>query len=138
MKCFRNQIVCVLLTVIIFSVVVNGIKNEPQRTPPPQIITTTSTTTTSTNVPSSSTVLTKSKKKPNTRDYQTINFPLIQFTALNNPICDLPDDSGPCRGKEQRYFFNSQLGRCDDFDYGGCGGNDNNFVTRQQCENECS
>ena len=44
---------------------------------------------------------------------------------------------GYCRGKFPRYFYNSTSGRCEKFIYGGCGGNENNFMILDDCQIEC-
>ncbi|KIH57274.1 Kunitz/Bovine pancreatic trypsin inhibitor domain protein [Ancylostoma duodenale] len=38
---------------------------------------------------------------------------------------------------EFRRFFNAQSGQCEQFSYGSCGGNENNFVDRSLCELKC-
>jgi len=36
-----------------------------------------------------------------------------------------------------RYFYNSTSEQCENFIYGGCLGNDNNFETQESCAEEC-
>jgi len=52
-------------------------------------------------------------------------------------VCDQPAETGVCRGLFPRYFFNKATGQCEKFIYGGCGGNENNFETKEQCANQC-
>ena len=52
-------------------------------------------------------------------------------------LCTLPRDGGPCDGVCPRYFFNDVTGQCEEFAYGCCGGNANNFETLPECENAC-
>lgn len=51
--------------------------------------------------------------------------------------CFLQSDTGPCRALESRFFYDSQNGVCDVFGYGGCGGNQNNFKSAEECEQNC-
>ncbi|VDO01400.1 unnamed protein product [Rodentolepis nana] len=51
--------------------------------------------------------------------------------------CDLPLETGPCRGKFIKWGKNSKSGKCAEFIYGGCGGNSNNFDTEEECERTC-
>ncbi|XP_041098561.1 protein AMBP-like, partial [Polyodon spathula] len=51
--------------------------------------------------------------------------------------CKLPRDQGPCFGYEPRFFYNATLMTCQEFSYGGCLGNDNNFVTEKECLQSC-
>lgn len=51
--------------------------------------------------------------------------------------CLLPSDVGPCRALQPKYYYNSRDGVCDVFGYGGCGGNQNNFQTAEECESQC-
>jgi len=52
--------------------------------------------------------------------------------------CALPYDTGPCDAAITRYWFNVDTGRCEAFTYGGCEGNDNNYETRAECEDDCA
>ena len=52
-------------------------------------------------------------------------------------VCALPSETGNCRGFIPRYFHNNDTGRCEEFIYGGCGGNQNNFETKEECERTC-
>ena len=52
-------------------------------------------------------------------------------------ICTLPADTGPCDGVCPRWFFNPSLGECQQFFWGCCEGNANNFETQEWCEAEC-
>ncbi|XP_064486146.1 kunitz-type U19-barytoxin-Tl1a-like [Ornithodoros turicata] len=51
--------------------------------------------------------------------------------------CTLDPEGGPCRALIPRWHFNETDGRCKEFSYGGCGGNENNFSSRQACEDSC-
>ncbi|KAM9347875.1 tissue factor pathway inhibitor a [Symphorus nematophorus] len=52
-------------------------------------------------------------------------------------LCALKDEPGPCKAIKDRFFFNVDTGRCEMFEYGGCGGNANNFETLEACEEMC-
>lgn len=52
-------------------------------------------------------------------------------------VCALKDEPGPCKALKHRYFFNIDSGRCETFEYGGCGGNQNNFLNLEDCEATC-
>ncbi|XP_059485786.1 spondin-1-like [Neocloeon triangulifer] len=52
-------------------------------------------------------------------------------------ICSLDQEPGLCRGYFQRFFFNSTNGQCEEFIYGGCRGNANNFDSPEKCEEIC-
>uniref|UniRef100_A0A4W5M1P7 Protein AMBP n=1 Tax=Hucho hucho TaxID=62062 RepID=A0A4W5M1P7_9TELE len=51
--------------------------------------------------------------------------------------CKAKPDAGPCFGTVQRYFYNSTSMACQLFTYGGCMGNQNNFVTERECLQSC-
>uniref|UniRef100_A0A8C8S4C9 BPTI/Kunitz inhibitor domain-containing protein n=1 Tax=Pelusios castaneus TaxID=367368 RepID=A0A8C8S4C9_9SAUR len=42
-------------------------------------------------------------------------------------ICQLPAEMGLCDADLPRFFYNTRSGACDQFIYGGCAGNPNNF-----------
>ncbi|XP_041351309.1 BPTI/Kunitz domain-containing protein 4-like isoform X2 [Gigantopelta aegis] len=53
-------------------------------------------------------------------------------------VCGLPKAAGPCNGIMPRYFFNVDSGKCEEFIWGGCGGNLNNFRFLRQCMFRCA
>ncbi|XP_043480177.1 U-actitoxin-Avd3l-like [Leptopilina heterotoma] len=53
-------------------------------------------------------------------------------------VCRLPMKRGTCDALIPRYWYVFSQRRCELFMYGGCGGNANNFVTREECERQCS
>ena len=66
----------------------------------------------------------------------------IQLVALDcvgapGGICDLPADVGPCDEVVPRFFYNACTNQCELFDWGGCDGNANNFVTLEECAAAC-
>ncbi|KAG6445185.1 hypothetical protein O3G_MSEX003790 [Manduca sexta] len=52
-------------------------------------------------------------------------------------ICDLKLYIGPCKANTIRYGFDNDLKQCRKFIYGGCQGNENNFETKEECEDAC-
>ncbi|XP_023346921.1 tissue factor pathway inhibitor, partial [Eurytemora carolleeae] len=53
--------------------------------------------------------------------------------------CLQDPSSGPCTTLSiQRWFFDRKAGRCKQFSFGGCEGNQNNFITARDCEEKCS
>ncbi|CAF1440037.1 unnamed protein product, partial [Didymodactylos carnosus] len=52
-------------------------------------------------------------------------------------ICKEPKVTGICRAAMPRFFYNPSTRTCEQFTYGGCGGNKNNFTTRKLCEDTC-
>ncbi|XP_031572468.1 BPTI/Kunitz domain-containing protein-like [Actinia tenebrosa] len=52
-------------------------------------------------------------------------------------ICDLPKIIGPCKGYFPRYHYDSKTRACQQFIYGGCNGNANNFLSRDACKKAC-
>jgi len=55
----------------------------------------------------------------------------------NDSVCRLPKDVGPCKAAMLRYFYNADTGSCEQFTYGGCQGNANNFETIEACREAC-
>uniref|UniRef100_A0A8W8NJX2 Uncharacterized protein n=2 Tax=Magallana gigas TaxID=29159 RepID=A0A8W8NJX2_MAGGI len=51
--------------------------------------------------------------------------------------CNLPKKVGRCRAAFRRWWYNRRTKQCETFIYGGCGGNKNNFETRDKCERQC-
>lgn len=51
--------------------------------------------------------------------------------------CFLPKDSGPCKQFQKYYYYDVNRLECLEFDYGGCLGNYNRFIMKNQCEQLC-
>ncbi|XP_066543915.1 tissue factor pathway inhibitor a [Amia ocellicauda] len=51
--------------------------------------------------------------------------------------CALKMDDGPCKANLPRFYFDIETHKCEPFDYGGCGGNANNFESLGRCEEMC-
>ena len=51
--------------------------------------------------------------------------------------CELPKDAGICGATNRRFYFDSASGQCKEFNYGGCGGNGNNFESEYECKMAC-
>ena len=99
----------------------------------------------------------------NRRYCDTLHFTRIisnldSIDILEDFVCSLPHDSGGCDRKEFRYYYNSLevikrkskpklicnqstneyfQRRCKLFVYGGCKGNQNNFVSELDCLTRC-
>ncbi|PKK29466.1 tissue factor pathway inhibitor (lipoprotein-associated coagulation inhibitor), transcript variant X2 [Columba livia] len=56
---------------------------------------------------------------------------------LGHSVCAMKADEGPCKAIHMRYYFNIQSRECEIFEYGGCHGNENNFLTLEECEKTC-
>ncbi|XP_021914576.1 papilin isoform X2 [Zootermopsis nevadensis] len=52
-------------------------------------------------------------------------------------VCNVPYETGPCRGYFQKWYYNPTAGGCQEFVYGGCGGNGNRFSSLEECETIC-
>ena len=51
--------------------------------------------------------------------------------------CGLPPDPGQCKDRLRRFYYNTFSKRCEEFQFGGCGGNDNNFAKLSKCKKKC-
>lgn len=51
--------------------------------------------------------------------------------------CTIQKDEGNCTAREAKWYYGSQLQRCQPFYYSGCNGNKNNFDTKDACEADC-
>ncbi|CAB9496045.1 Trophoblast Kunitz domain protein 1 [Seminavis robusta] len=60
------------------------------------------------------------------------------LTCSMPPHCLQPSETGMCRAAFPRFFYNAGSGSCEEFIYGGCGGNTNNFETKKECHDACS
>ncbi|RVE48406.1 hypothetical protein evm_006967, partial [Chilo suppressalis] len=58
-------------------------------------------------------------------------------TEKTQEVCKLSMVVGHCRGYEERWFYDMSRSTCEPFGFTGCGGNGNNFRTREQCHSLC-
>jgi len=56
---------------------------------------------------------------------------------LDEDVCTLPKDSGPCEGTRVYWYYNHEKTKCRKFVYGGCGGNKNRFHSQSECIANC-
>jgi len=59
------------------------------------------------------------------------------MTMLSVSACELAADAGPCEDFADKWFFDVQTKRCEQFTYGGCEGNENRFSSKAECERTC-
>lgn len=57
--------------------------------------------------------------------------------ADEGTVCNLDREIGPCRGAFKRWYFDKKNGVCQEFYFGGCRGNANNWLTEADCKNRC-
>ncbi|CAF4128889.1 unnamed protein product [Rotaria sp. Silwood2] len=52
-------------------------------------------------------------------------------------VCLLPKITGPCHSASNRYYYDRDKKECQQFHYGGCNGNANNYETIEKCQSTC-
>ncbi|KAM5298500.1 protein AMBP [Ctenodactylus gundi] len=62
---------------------------------------------------------------------------LVPDLGKKEDSCQLGYSAGPCLGLFKRYFYNGSSMACEIFQYGGCLGNGNNFVSEKECLQTC-
>uniref|UniRef100_A0A1I7RSZ6 Kunitz/Bovine pancreatic trypsin inhibitor domain protein n=1 Tax=Bursaphelenchus xylophilus TaxID=6326 RepID=A0A1I7RSZ6_BURXY len=62
----------------------------------------------------------------------------VQATTLPEDLCEHPVDVGECSGVFARFAYNQLTNDCQQFTYGGCGGNGNNFPNKAECLSACA
>ena len=61
----------------------------------------------------------------------------LVFTTSRPSQCELPRVVGHCRAMIPMFYFDVDTNQCEQFYYGGCGGNDNRFSTQEDCIRHC-
>ncbi|XP_051501248.1 kunitz-type protease inhibitor 1b [Myxocyprinus asiaticus] len=51
--------------------------------------------------------------------------------------CLVPKKVGPCRGSFPRWHYNAATSKCEQFMFGGCKENKNNYLSEQECTDAC-
>ncbi|KAM9356248.1 kunitz-type protease inhibitor 1a isoform 1-T1 [Pholidichthys leucotaenia] len=62
---------------------------------------------------------------------------LVLTPEQSKDYCMAPKKIGPCRGSFPRWYYNATLKKCEEFRFGGCRNNLNNYLTEDECENAC-
>ncbi|XP_068234682.1 papilin isoform X9 [Palaemon carinicauda] len=62
---------------------------------------------------------------------------VTEVEEFNIDHCFLESSQGTCSNHQAYFHYDSSSGVCRQFLYGGCGGNENRFLTSQECENKC-
>ena len=52
-------------------------------------------------------------------------------------FCKMPVDRGPCTAHYEKWYYDALIGRCQQFIFGGCDGNDNRFDSEEECFTGC-
>lgn len=52
--------------------------------------------------------------------------------------CNLPKAEGPCEKYFPKWYYDKDRKQCGQFIYSGCLGNNNNFETREECQDVCA
>ncbi|XP_076017619.1 kunitz-type protease inhibitor 1a isoform X2 [Genypterus blacodes] len=63
---------------------------------------------------------------------------LVLTPEQSEDHCMVPMKIGPCRGSFPRWHYNGASEKCEEFNFGGCRGNRNNYLTLKECSNACS
>uniref|UniRef100_A0A3P9BGQ6 BPTI/Kunitz inhibitor domain-containing protein n=1 Tax=Maylandia zebra TaxID=106582 RepID=A0A3P9BGQ6_9CICH len=67
---------------------------------------------------------------------QLYAFPHLPVLSLTDR-CLEPMSEGACSDYSLVWYFHARSGECRPFVYGGCGGNQNRFSSRHECEEWC-
>ncbi|XP_070781690.1 kunitz-type protease inhibitor 1-like isoform X2 [Enoplosus armatus] len=63
---------------------------------------------------------------------------LVLSPELSSLYCRTPVKVGPCRAAFPRWRYDAETGRCQEFVFGGCKQNNNNFLSVGECLSACS
>nr|XP_020470132.1 kunitz-type protease inhibitor 1 isoform X3 [Monopterus albus] len=62
---------------------------------------------------------------------------LVLTPEQSNHHCMAPKKVGPCRGSFPRWHYNAASEHCEEFTFGGCRENLNNYLSMEECTNAC-
>ncbi|XP_030626759.1 kunitz-type protease inhibitor 1b [Chanos chanos] len=62
---------------------------------------------------------------------------LVLTPEQSESHCLVPKKVGRCRGAFPRWYYNAATSECETFTYGGCAGNNNNYITEKECKDAC-
>ncbi|VDQ07008.1 unnamed protein product [Trichobilharzia regenti] len=64
-------------------------------------------------------------------------FKYIHIYIYFTDICLLKPEPGLCRAYFPSFYYDPSSNECKSFVYGGCGGNENRFASKETCEETC-
>uniref|UniRef100_A0A8C5C939 Serine peptidase inhibitor, Kunitz type 1 b n=1 Tax=Gadus morhua TaxID=8049 RepID=A0A8C5C939_GADMO len=70
-------------------------------------------------------------------DDATVNIQVLNQEE-SDMYCLVAKEVGLCRASFPRWHYNAATARCEEFVYGGCKGNNNNFLSEQECGKACA
>ncbi|KAL6478041.1 hypothetical protein MHYP_G00138760 [Metynnis hypsauchen] len=62
---------------------------------------------------------------------------LVLTPEQSHHHCLVPKKAGPCRGSFPRWHYNAASEKCEEFTFGGCRENRNNYLSKAECLNAC-
>ncbi|XP_031437429.1 kunitz-type protease inhibitor 1-like isoform X2 [Clupea harengus] len=63
---------------------------------------------------------------------------LVLTPEQSESQCMAPKKVGPCRGAFPRWNYNVVTDQCEKFSFGGCKGNQNNYLSEKECSDACN
>ncbi|NXB25525.1 SPIT1 inhibitor, partial [Rhagologus leucostigma] len=70
------------------------------------------------------------------QDFTNITIMVLSLEQTEEH-CLTPKKVGWCRGSFPRWFYNPSLQQCEEFIFGGCKPNKNNYLREEECELAC-
>ncbi|XP_060908814.1 kunitz-type protease inhibitor 1-like isoform X3 [Labrus mixtus] len=74
----------------------------------------------------------------NSQSHDTKVKVLVLSPELTSLYCLAPQKVGPCRAMFRRWRYDAASGECNEFIFGGCKQNNNNFLSKDECLSACS
>ncbi|KQS52441.1 kunitz-type serine protease inhibitor textilinin-5 [Drosophila erecta] len=62
----------------------------------------------------------------------------VQSAGERKAFCYLPHEFGKCDGHRIMWAFSNKQQMCVPFAFSNCGGNENRFFTKENCEKACA
>ena len=73
----------------------------------------------------------------NFRNYTDCEKTCLNGNGVQSSVCNETMDAGRTCEEKLHVYWDNSLEACTSFEYGGCGGNGNNFPDVQTCEAKC-
>lgn len=66
-----------------------------------------------------------------------VSILFLWILPLEQHACLQPALVGECQNYTARWYYDSLESQCRQFYFGGCGGNNNNFLSQEDCQRSC-